>query len=58
MQPEHGSRNDYLDRHRLEDVRKKIARGLESLNRGESHSGNEIFDELLSRLGEDPRESP
>lgn len=48
---------DEIRRLRLEEMRKKIASGLESLNRGESLSGEEVFDELLSGLGEDTRES-
>lgn len=48
---------DEMRRLRLEEMRKKIASGLESLNRGESLSGGEVFDELLSGLGDDTRES-
>jgi antitoxin ParD1/3/4 len=42
---------DELRRLRLDEMRRKIAKGLASLDRGEREPGEQVFDELESGLG-------
>lgn len=48
---------DEVRRLRLDEMRKKIAAGLASLDRGEGEPVDRVFDELESGLATEPQES-
>lgn len=48
---------DEVRRLRLDEMRKKIAAGLASLDRGDAEPGEQVFDEMESSLDDGPQES-
>jgi antitoxin ParD1/3/4 len=49
---------DEVRKLRLDEMRKRIAAGLASLDRGKSLPGEEVFDELEAGLDTEPLERP
>ena len=44
---------DVVRQHRLEELRREIALGIEAIERGEICDGEEFFEELLREMNED-----